>query len=102
MFFSAVCAVLRERGAKASAFDVRQVMRTDSHFGKAEPQIAELKRLATEKLQPLLEQQLLVTQALSAPMPMAEPLRLGVVAAIILRPFWLRRWKPMRSRSGPM
>lgn len=55
-------AVLRERGAKASAFDVRQVMRTDSHFGKAEPQIAELKRLATEKLQPLLEQQLLVTQ----------------------------------------
>ncbi|QSX33098.1 lysine-sensitive aspartokinase 3 [Shewanella avicenniae] len=55
-------AVIRERGVVSSAFDVRQVMRTDSLFGRAEPQIAELKALATEKLQPLLASQIIVTQ----------------------------------------
>lgn len=55
-------AVIRERGVVSSAFDVRQVMRTDSLFGRAEPQIGELKALATEKLLPLLAQQIIVTQ----------------------------------------
>ncbi|KFZ39019.1 aspartate kinase [Shewanella mangrovi] len=55
-------AVIRERGVVSSAFDVRQVMRTDSLFGRAEPQIGELKSLATEKLLPLLASQLIVTQ----------------------------------------
>lgn len=55
-------AVIRERGVVSSAFDVRQVMRTDSLFGRAEPQIGELKTLATEKLLPLLSQQIIVTQ----------------------------------------
>ena len=55
-------AVIRERGVVASAFDVRQVLRTDSLFGRAEPQVAAIKELATERLQPLLATQISVTQ----------------------------------------
>ncbi|MFC4656618.1 lysine-sensitive aspartokinase 3 [Rheinheimera marina] len=54
--------VLRERGAKASAFDVRRVLRTDSRFGKGEPQVKEIAALADVHLKPLLADQLIVTQ----------------------------------------
>lgn len=55
-------AVLREQGAKAQAFDVRQVLRTDNHFGRAEPQIAVIADLAQTQLAPLLQSQVMVTQ----------------------------------------
>ncbi|NMH65950.1 lysine-sensitive aspartokinase 3 [Shewanella salipaludis] len=55
-------AVLREKGAIASAFDVRRVLRTDSHFGRAEPQIEAIACLAHEHLQPFLQDQIIVTQ----------------------------------------
>jgi len=55
-------AVLREKGEAASAFDVRQVMRTDSHFGRAEPQIEQVANLVSEHLAPLLSSQRIVTQ----------------------------------------
>ncbi|QSX41333.1 lysine-sensitive aspartokinase 3 [Shewanella cyperi] len=55
-------AVLRERGASASSFDVRQVMLTDSHFGRAEPQIGEIAERAQQWLAPLLTNQIIVTQ----------------------------------------
>ncbi len=55
-------AVLREKGANSSAFDVRRVMRTDSHFGRAEPQVDQIATLAAEHLQPLLAEQIIVTQ----------------------------------------
>ncbi len=55
-------AVLREKGESASAFDVRQVMRTDSHFGRAEPQIEQIALLCEQYLAPLLNQQRIVTQ----------------------------------------
>ena len=55
-------AVLREKGEAASAFDVRQVMRTDSHFGRAEPQIETVAALTAEHLAPLLISQRIVTQ----------------------------------------
>ncbi|ABV35428.1 Aspartate kinase [Shewanella sediminis HAW-EB3] len=55
-------AVLREKGEAASAFDVRQVMRTDSHFGRAEPQIEQVAQLAAKHLAPLLSSQRIVTQ----------------------------------------
>ncbi|MCL1040293.1 lysine-sensitive aspartokinase 3 [Shewanella marisflavi] len=55
-------AVLREKGERASAFDVRQVMRTDSHFGRAEPQIEVLQSLCSQHLLPLLAEQRIVTQ----------------------------------------
>lgn len=54
--------VLAERGAAVSSFDVRRVMRTDSRFGKGEPQIAEIAALTAQYLSPLLNQQLIVTQ----------------------------------------
>ncbi|QSX30554.1 lysine-sensitive aspartokinase 3 [Shewanella cyperi] len=55
-------AVLRERGASSSSFDVRQVMLTDSHFGRAEPQIGEIAERAQQWLAPLLVNQIIVTQ----------------------------------------
>ncbi|MEC4728893.1 lysine-sensitive aspartokinase 3 [Shewanella sp. D64] len=55
-------AVLREKGEAAIAFDVRQVMRTDSHFGRAEPQIETIAELTAAHLAPLLVSQRIVTQ----------------------------------------
>ena len=54
--------VLAERGAAVSSFDVRQVMRTDSRFGKGEPQIAQITALSAQYLTPLLQSQIIVTQ----------------------------------------
>ncbi|MFB2686507.1 lysine-sensitive aspartokinase 3 [Shewanella mangrovisoli] len=55
-------AVLREKGANSSAFDVRRVLRTDSHFGRAEPQVEQIELLSSEHLLPLLSEQVIVTQ----------------------------------------
>ncbi|MFB2682689.1 lysine-sensitive aspartokinase 3 [Shewanella mangrovisoli] len=55
-------AVLREKGANSSAFDVRRVLRTDSHFGRAEPQVEQIAILSCEHLLPLLSEQVIVTQ----------------------------------------
>lgn len=55
-------AVLREKGANSSAFDVRRVLRTDSHFGRAEPKIEQIALLCSEHLLPLLSEQVIVTQ----------------------------------------
>ncbi len=54
--------VLAERGAAVSSFDVRQVLRTDSRFGKGEPQIAQITALSAQYLTPLLQSQIIVTQ----------------------------------------
>ncbi|MFB2758301.1 lysine-sensitive aspartokinase 3 [Shewanella xiamenensis] len=55
-------AVLREKGANSSAFDARRVLRTDSHFGRAEPQVEQIALLSSEHLLPLLSEQVIVTQ----------------------------------------
>ncbi|HSG52800.1 MAG TPA: lysine-sensitive aspartokinase 3, partial [Rheinheimera sp.] len=54
--------VLRERGASSLCFDVRRVMRTDSRFGKGEPQIDSISQLCAVQLQPLLADNVIVTQ----------------------------------------
>lgn len=54
--------VLVERNIASCCFDVRQVMRTDSHFGKAEPNVREIKKLCAEQLTPLLANLVVVTQ----------------------------------------
>lgn len=59
IFFAAV---LREKGVSASALDVKLVMRTDSHHGRAEPQIEAISELAELYLTPLLASQVIVTQ----------------------------------------
>ncbi len=54
--------VLVERGEKASWFDVRQVMRTSSDFSKAIVSLDDLKSSVVEKLLPILEKNVVVTQ----------------------------------------
>lgn len=54
--------VLNERGAKAQCFDIRRIMRTDSRFGRAEPQVKQIAELAEIHLKPLIAEQRIVTQ----------------------------------------
>lgn len=54
--------ILRQRQAQAEWFDVRKVMHTDDHFGRATPDGAVLKELAQTLLQPRLQTSLVVTQ----------------------------------------
>ncbi|MDH2067671.1 lysine-sensitive aspartokinase 3 [Pantoea sp. GD03673] len=54
--------ILRERQVNAEWFDVRKVMRTDDHFGRAVPDVQVLAEQATAQLQPRIAQALVVTQ----------------------------------------
>nr|WP_241033860.1 lysine-sensitive aspartokinase 3 [Vibrio maerlii] len=54
--------LMRERDIDAVRFDIRDVLRTDSNFGKAEPQLDAIAQLAQDKLVPLCQQQVVVTQ----------------------------------------
>jgi aspartate kinase len=54
--------LMRERGVNAVQFDIRDVMRTDSVHGKEQPELEEISKLAKEKLVPLCQQQVVVTQ----------------------------------------
>ena len=46
--------VLRQRNANSQWFDVRKVMRTNDSFGRAEPDLDQLKALAEQHLHPRL------------------------------------------------
>lgn len=54
--------VMNERGMKAARFNIREVMRTNSTFGKAEPELDTISALAKEKLVPLCQEYVVVTQ----------------------------------------
>ncbi|MCL9780513.1 lysine-sensitive aspartokinase 3 [Vibrio sp. S4M6] len=54
--------VVKERGNDAVRFDIRDIMRTDDNFGKAEAQLDEISALAQEKLVPLCKKHIVVTQ----------------------------------------
>ncbi|MCH8537981.1 MAG: lysine-sensitive aspartokinase 3 [Alkalimonas sp.] len=54
--------VLAERDAAVACFDSRRVVRTDSHFGKGEPQIDAMRQLCAEQLVPVLASQRVVMQ----------------------------------------
>ncbi len=47
--------VLRRSGRNTICLDARELLRTDSRFGKAEPQLAEIRALCGRLLPPLLE-----------------------------------------------
>ncbi|WP_428775085.1 lysine-sensitive aspartokinase 3 [Vibrio sp.] len=51
-----------ERGINAVRFDIREVLRTDAHYGRAEPQLEQISQLAKQKLLPLCKQSVVVTQ----------------------------------------
>jgi len=60
---SLMCAaVLREHGINALNFDVRKVLRTDSRFTEATPDIASIRLLTQQLLVPELQQHIIVTQ----------------------------------------
>lgn len=69
--------VLRERGVAGLCFDIRQVMRTDSRFGKAEPQVANISALCNQHLQPLLHDNIVVTQGFIGADELAQTTTLG-------------------------
>lgn len=54
--------ILRERGANSHWFDVRKVMKTNSSFGRAEPDLQQLKESAQHLLLPRLQNDLIITQ----------------------------------------
>lgn len=54
--------LMRERGINAVRFDIRDVLRTDDNFGKAEPELATIRQQAQASLIPLCQQQVVVTQ----------------------------------------
>lgn len=55
-------ALLRKRGASAINFEVGQVLKTDSRFGQAEPQLDQIKQQAQTLLKPELGNSIFVTQ----------------------------------------
>nr|WP_275436639.1 lysine-sensitive aspartokinase 3 [Vibrio sp. Of14-4] len=54
--------LMQERGINARRFDIREVLRTDSAFGKAEPELDTIYSLAQSKLVPLCQEHIVVTQ----------------------------------------
>ncbi|WCE29989.1 lysine-sensitive aspartokinase 3 [Vibrio sp. SCSIO 43137] len=54
--------LMKERGIDAVRFDIREVMRTSAAYGKAEPELEEISRLAQEKLVPLCQKHVVITQ----------------------------------------
>ena len=69
--------VLRERQAEACWFDVRNVMRTNSNYGCAEPDLTALAMLAESHLRPRLEQELVITQGFIGRDPFGHTTTLG-------------------------
>ncbi|TOK84037.1 lysine-sensitive aspartokinase 3 [Vibrio parahaemolyticus] len=55
--------LMRERGINAVRFDIREVLRTDDNFGRAEPNVEAIAQLAQEKLIPLCIDSVVITQS---------------------------------------
>ncbi len=54
--------IVRQRNVPVEWFDVRKVMRTNDHFGRAEPDTQALTDLTLQQLQPRLQNALVITQ----------------------------------------
>lgn len=54
--------LMQERGINAHRFDIREVLRTDSSFGKAEPELDTIYSLAQARLIPLCQEHIVITQ----------------------------------------
>ncbi|WP_017446014.1 lysine-sensitive aspartokinase 3 [Gayadomonas joobiniege] len=57
-----VAAIFQSQGIDAVNFDIRTVLKTDDHYGRAEPQIDQIKTLAETQLLPLIQNKVVVTQ----------------------------------------
>lgn len=69
--------VLIAQGAAAVFFDVRDVLRTNSHFGKALPQVDDIAQLVTSRLLPLIATNIVVTQGFIGADPSGATTTLG-------------------------
>ena len=94
--------VLREQGAQAQWFDVREVMQTDDCFGRAEPDTAVLRTRCDQLLAPRLSQGPVITRDLSAAKPQGAPPRSDAAAVITLRHCWRKRSAASVWISGRM
>ncbi len=54
--------LMRERGVNTIRFDIRDVLKTDGNFGRAEPSVEIISQLAQEKLVPLCQEYVVITQ----------------------------------------
>ncbi len=54
--------ILIERGSNAVRFDIRDVLRTDDNFGNASPQLEHIATLVQQRLLPLCEQHVVISQ----------------------------------------
>ncbi|MCJ2378848.1 lysine-sensitive aspartokinase 3 [Vibrio sp. ZSDZ34] len=54
--------LMREKGVDAVRFDIREVLKTDSDYGKAEPNIEATKQQAEKILIPLCQKHVVITQ----------------------------------------
>ncbi len=54
--------LMKERGINALRFDIREVLRTDAHYGSAEPHVGKIAQLAEQKLIPLCQDHVVITQ----------------------------------------
>ncbi|WP_394158166.1 lysine-sensitive aspartokinase 3 [Vibrio campbellii] len=54
--------LMRERDVNAVRFDIRDVLKTDGNFGRAEPNVETISLLAQEKLVPLCQEYVVITQ----------------------------------------
>ncbi|GLR02937.1 aspartokinase [Vibrio hyugaensis] len=54
--------LMRERGINAARFDIRDILKTDGNFGRAEPQLESISMLAQEQLVPLCQKHVVITQ----------------------------------------
>lgn len=69
--------ILRSRKVQAEWFDVRKVMRTNDHFGRAVPDSSALTELAQTLLKPRLQQALVITQGFIGCEPKGRTTTLG-------------------------
>lgn len=71
-------AMLRTEGRGAASFDARQVLCTDAHYGRAEPDLRATAALCRQHLQPALEaSEVIVTQGFIGSAPGGFPTTLG-------------------------
>lgn len=69
--------LMKERGLNAVRFDIRDVLKTDDNFGKAEPQLETIRQLAEQKLVPLCKNHVVVTQGFIGSDPEGNTTTLG-------------------------
>ncbi|MDA0148553.1 lysine-sensitive aspartokinase 3 [Vibrio sp. LaRot3] len=69
--------LMKERGLNAVRFDIRDVLKTDDNFGKAEPQLETIRQLAEQSLVPLCQSNVVVTQGFIGSDPEGNTTTLG-------------------------